>query len=338
MSKYKLLNKAIKEHGVQSDEVDEILEEWNNGNTKRYLTTQQLAADYAPQNAALSGVDKMWQAVLRTQVMFEHEGYGPRMASMIQEANIIQVSAIMAACYIGFTKQSSSDVIEDDLANLKKSLERYKQAMKDASKNMEDRSKKYIVYYDGGKTTVTFNKALADIDVRKTIIDNQAKCIFKHDVHVTGGCNAPDVAKLAGIAPEFDKKFLTKVQTHFSKDPNNPLVPTAALTKCGFEGVNDLVAIFLPDEHAFKGDGRAECRNFRWRALRGSNTSDYLGFRGIVDDGKFDFFKLSNGLWKSVTLWSVNEIAISSWTGEIKEFKNQIEARGKYKTAIVVAE
>lgn len=335
LSKFKLLHQVIDNYGIDSDEVLEILDEWNTGNTQRYLTTQQLAKDYAPKDATLSGVNKMWEAVLKTQVQFEHEGYGPRMTSLIHDAYIIQYSAVMAALYIGFAKPSSEIVIADDLENLQESLDRYKKGLQAAYDNMSDRSGKYIVFYDSNEKTVTFNKVLSDINVRKTIVDNKTVCKFKHDVHVTGGCNTYTISQMAGLAPAFDQTFVLKVLRHYSPKTGSGITPVQALEKCGFKGTAKPVAMYMGDKHEHRGSGVACCGNFYWRALRGSNTDDWLKFRGILNNRTDVDHTTGNNLWGEQYLWGENEISISSWTGEINEFKAKNEDRGMYVTATV---
>lgn len=336
LSNFRLLHQAIDNYGLESDEVLEILHEWNTGNNdQRYLTTQKLAKDYAPKDATLSGVNQMWEAVLKTQVMFEHEGYGPRMTSLIHDAYIIQYSAAMAALYIGIAKPSSETILANDLDNLEKSLDRYQKGLQAAYDNMSDRSGKYIVFYDSNEKTVTFNKVLADINVRKTIADNQKSCIFKYDVHVTGGCNTYTISQMAGLAPAFDQTFVLKVLRHYSPKTGTGITPAQALEKCGFKGTDKPIAMYMGDKHERRDGYVGCCGNFYWRANACSSSTDWLKFRGILNNRTDINHTSGNNLWGEQYLWGKNEIELSSSSGAIKEIRAKNEDRGKYVTATV---
>lgn len=336
LSKFKLLDEAITNYGLDSDEVLEILDEWNTGNTQRYLTTQQLANDYAPEDApASSNVNNMWEAVLKTQVQFEHEGYGPRMTSMIHDAYIIQYSAAMAALYIGIAKPSSETILANDLRNLQESLDRYQKGLQAAYDNMSDRSGKYIVFYDSNEKTVTFNKVLSDIDVRKTIADNQQRCIFKYDVHVTGGCNTYTISQMAGLAPAFDQTFVLKVLRHYSPNTGSGITPAQALQKCGFKGTDKPIAMYMEDKHERRDGYVGCCGNFYWRAYVMSSSKDWLKFRGILNNRTDVDHASGNNLWGEQYLWDEGQIELSSSSGAVKNINAKNEDRGKYVTATV---
>lgn len=264
-----------------------ILNGWNaaSENINRSTMTLRLALNYAK-------IDDTWRLFLRSGVIWEHETFGARQIQMRRDIATVELAALMSSCYLAFAKDygniSESDKKEEIdrvLGELIRALGTYQGALKNAINAMKEESK-YLYLSDTGHNnpSVKIDKNMANFDIYNRIKDNVKNVFFDRDSHNSD--NTSSIASdVLGIDEIFDQGLIQRLMSHFKT--NNPV---EALRKSGFN-VKTPVCISLHHLRHSCGDGKAECRNFRWASYSGSSGEDWIYFRGILRD------EYGKGIW-----------------------------------------
>lgn len=311
--------------GFDEDEMYNILTHWRSEDS-RFVMATKLASNYGSNQGVTRGVDDLWMDVIRPSKMWEHEGYGLREANMNKDAAVIQMSAIMAACYIVFAKDDniSEEYVVRDLGTLRDNLEAYAKAQEEARKTMDERNANYRIYYKHGNAKdVKFARNVVEFDVvdklRSLWEQNHDYMKLKWDQH--SNCTGASMAESIGIEQKFDEDLIKNVLAEMQMQ--NPI---AALKKVGFKGINKHMFVSLHKrQHSDDNDCEAWCNNWNWTSYRSGRDVFYM--EGVLKD--------QNSTWCGEQL--LKGINIARASGVVDPFGDRDAPNaGRYQAVVVV--